>query len=146
VAWDEWEQLKAEAAGGSGARTSLAGVTSESSGSGSGTGGGKDRLKHSGGPWTSASGTAGTLRTNTQTSRSRLRPAHEGVASGAMGLASVASLTAVLESWDERLVALRGECDYLEGALSKVAKEMGETETAVDKSLKSVDTGKDERR
>ncbi|MGW0788561.1 hypothetical protein ACWD04_09945 [Streptomyces sp. NPDC002911] len=63
-----------------------------------------------------------------------------------MGLASVASLTAVLESWDERLVAVRGECDYLEGALLKVAKEMGEAETAVDKSLRSVDTGEDARR
>ncbi|MEV2247662.1 hypothetical protein [Streptomyces sp. NPDC049970] len=63
-----------------------------------------------------------------------------------MGLASVVSLTAVLESWDERLGAVCGECDYLAGALSKVAKEMGETETAVDKSFESVETGKDERR
>lgn len=121
---------------------SLAGVGPESSGSSSGRGGGKNGLKHSGGPWTSASGVAGTLRTNTQTSRSRLRPAHEGVASGAVGLASVATLTAVLESWEGRLGAVRGECDYLEGALSKVAKEMGETETAVDRSFKSVDKGK----
>lgn len=146
MAWDEWEQLKAEAAGGPGARMSLAGVTTDSSESSSGASGGKDGLKHSGGPWTSASGTAATLRTNAQTSRSRLRPAHEGVATGALGLASVAALTAVLDSWDERLVAVRGECHYLEGALSKVAKEMGETETSVDKSFNSVDAGKGDHR
>ncbi|MFE9728084.1 hypothetical protein ACFYQ5_32095 [Streptomyces sp. NPDC005794] len=58
----------------------------------------------------------------------------------------MASLTAVLESWDERLAAVRGECDYLGGALSKVAREMGESEIVVDKSIKSVDAGADERR
>ncbi|WP_327418632.1 hypothetical protein [Streptomyces sp. NBC_01233] len=33
---------------------------------------------HSKGPWTSASGTAGDLRTSTETSRSALGPGHEG--------------------------------------------------------------------
>ncbi|MGC5365323.1 hypothetical protein ACPXCE_27230 [Streptomyces sp. DT24] len=84
---------------------------------------------------------AGALRTSTGTARSRLRPAHEGLAAGAVGLGSVAVLTAVLKSWDDRLVAVHGECDHLEGALSKVAREMGEIETVVDRSIESVDTG-----
>ncbi|MBT2395819.1 hypothetical protein [Streptomyces sp. ISL-100] len=131
--WDEWEQLKAEAAGRAEARMSLASAAP-------GGTGGEGKLKHSGGPWTSASGAAGGLRTSTQTSRSRLRPAHEGVASGAAGLSSVAILNAVMESWEKRLTAVRGECDYLEGALLKVAKEMGESETAVKSSLNAVKT------
>ncbi|MBT2524066.1 hypothetical protein J7E91_01130 [Streptomyces sp. ISL-99] len=133
MAWDEWEQLKAEAAKAAEARMSLASAAPDGAG-----GGGK--LKHSGGPWTSASGAAGMLQTSTQTSRSRLRPAHEGIASGAAGLASVAMLNAVLDSWEKRLAAVRGECDYLENALLKVAKEMGETETAVKSSLSAVKT------
>jgi hypothetical protein len=140
MAWDEWEQLKAESARGAEARMSLASVAPERSGGSSGTGG-EGSLKHTGGPWTSASGAAGTLRTSTENSRSRLRPAHDGVAAGAVGLASVAALTAVLKSWEERLAAVRGECDYLEGALSKVAKEMGETEIAVKNSFKAADKG-----
>lgn len=121
------------------ARMSLASVASTKPDTPAGTpGAGAGRLKHSGGPWTSASGTAGVMRTSTEKSRSGLRPGHEGVASGAAGFTSVASLKSVLTSWEERLTAVRDECDHLEGALLKVAKEMGETETGVEKSFKAV--------
>ncbi|MFF0427470.1 hypothetical protein ACFYUJ_24020 [Streptomyces sp. NPDC004520] len=107
-----------------------------------GTGGGANgKLKHSGGPWTSASATAGDLHTSTETSRAALGPGHEGVEAGAVGLSSVAALKSVLTSWEERLRAVRDECDQLKGALSTVAKEMGETETAIEKSFKGVDGG-----
>ncbi|GAA3375968.1 hypothetical protein GCM10020367_45820 [Streptomyces sannanensis] len=119
------------------ARMSLASVSGPDAGAG--------ELKHSGGPWTSASGTAGSLRTNTEMSRSRLRPAHEGVVSGVAGLSSVAALNAVLKSWEERLAAVRDECDYLEGALRTVAKEMRETDTAVEQSFQGVRKGGEPR-
>lgn len=106
-------------------------------GAGPGVGG----LKHSAGPWTSASGTAASLRISTEKSRGRLRPAHEGVTAGAAGFSAVGALTEVLESWEKRLVAVRGECGYLDGALLKVAKEMGETDVAVERSVRSVDAG-----
>ncbi|QNE79239.1 hypothetical protein F0344_14615 [Streptomyces finlayi] len=122
---------------------SLASVAPDRSGDSSGRAaeGGKGGLQHSGGPWTSASGAADTLRTSTEQSRGRLGPAHEGVASGAKGLSSVTALKAVQESWEERLVAVRGECGYLKGALLKVAKEMGETEAAVKSSFNVVEKG-----
>ncbi|MFF4169192.1 hypothetical protein [Streptomyces sp. NPDC001744] len=107
-----------------------------------GTGGGaNDRLKHDGGPWTSASATAGDLRTGTETSRAALGPAHEGVEAGAVGLTSVAALKSVRTSWEERLRAVRDECERLEGALLAVAGQMGETETAIEKSFKGVHGG-----
>lgn len=115
----------------------------------SGGGGGGDMdLKHSKGPWASASGTAGDLRTSTETSRSALGPGHEGVESGAAGLASVAALKSVLTSWEERLQSVRDECEQLKGTLLKVAKEMGETDAAIDSSFKGVDGGSkaDEKR
>lgn len=106
-----------------------------------GAGRGAGGLKHSAGPWTTASGTAGSLRTSTERSRGRLGPAHEGVTAGATGFSAVGALTEVLESWEKRLVAVRGECGYLDGALGKVAKEMGETDVAVETSVRSVDAG-----
>ncbi|MEU1231190.1 hypothetical protein [Streptomyces sp. NPDC005828] len=111
-----------------------------------GTGGGANgKLKHSGGPWTSASATAtaGDLRTSTETSRAALGPGHEGVEAGAVGLSSVAALKSVLTSWEERLRAVRDECDQLKGTLSTVAKEMGETETAIERSFKGADGSAD---
>ncbi|MFI1810582.1 hypothetical protein ACH414_09580 [Streptomyces sp. NPDC020422] len=88
-------------------------------------------LRHSGGPWTGASTTAGELRTSAETSRAALGPGHEGLTAGGAGLASVAALAAVRTSWEERLAAIRDECEALRGPLLSVAKEMGETETAI---------------
>ncbi len=110
-------------------------LASTASAPGAGAGGGTGTLKHHGGPWTSASGTADDLRTSTETSRALLGPGHEGIAAGAAGLGSVAALKGVLTSWEDRLRAVRDECDRLGGALLAVAKEMGETEIAVDKSF-----------
>ncbi|MEW2135644.1 hypothetical protein AB0892_03375 [Streptomyces sp. NPDC005409] len=104
--------------------------------------GGTGNLQHSKGPWTSASATAGELRTSTETSRAALGPGHEGVETGAAGLSSVAALKSVLTSWEERLQAVRDECQQLEGTLLKVAKEMGETDAAIETSFKGVGGGK----
>ncbi|BAG19972.1 MULTISPECIES: hypothetical protein [Streptomyces] len=100
--------------------------------------GGAGRLTYSKGPWTSASGSAGELRTRAETSRSALGRGHEGVAAGAVGLSSVAALKGVLTSWEERLRAVRDECEQLKGNLLTVAREMGESETAVTSSVRGV--------
>ncbi|MFE1402911.1 hypothetical protein [Streptomyces sp. NPDC058770] len=118
---------------------SLASSTSDRAGAGIGN------LKHSGGPWTNASGIASALRASTEKSRSSLGLGHEGVVSGAAGFASASSLKNVLKSWEERLMAVRDECEYLEGALLKVAKEMGETDIAVGNSLKATQAGREHR-
>lgn len=133
---ERWQALLGSADDG-GAVMSLASTAPEP-----GTGGGADgRLKHSGGPWTSASGTAGDLGAGAETSRSLFGPGHEGLGVGAAGLTSVTALTGVRTSWEERLGALRDECEQLKGTLLTVAKEMGETETAIEKSFKGVDGG-----
>ncbi|MEI7030584.1 hypothetical protein [Streptomyces pratensis] len=81
------------------------------------------------------------MRISTEISRGRLGVAHEGVVSGGRGLASLAVLKDVRESWEARLTAVRGECGYLSGALLKVAKEMGETDSAVERSFGVVKQG-----
>ncbi|WP_329384006.1 hypothetical protein [Streptomyces sp. NBC_01716] len=102
---------------------------------------GEGRLKHSGGPWTGAAGTAESLRSSTNKSHGRLRPAHAGVAVGAAGFSAVAALSEVLASWETRLAAVRVECAYLDGALGRVAKELGETDVVVEKSVRAVNAG-----
>lgn len=102
---------------------------------------GQGGLKHSGGPWTGASGAADELRVRTESGRRSLGTAHEGVGAAGAGLTSVASLRAVLTSWEERLAAVRDECAYLTGALAKVAKEMGETDTGVGHAFHAVPEG-----
>ncbi|OCC08600.1 hypothetical protein [Streptomyces sp. PTY087I2] len=72
------------------------------------------------------------------TSRTVLGRGHEGVGAGATGFSSAAALKSVLKSWEERLQAVRDECEQLQGNLLTVAKEMGESETAVKASLKGV--------
>ncbi|MCX4675103.1 hypothetical protein OG413_07165 [Streptomyces sp. NBC_01433] len=103
--------------------------------------GGAGGLRHSGGPWTTASGAAETLRISTERSHRRLGSAHEGVASGARGLASAAALKSVQESWEERLTGVRDECGYLRTVLLRVAKDVGETDAAVDRSFGAVAKG-----
>ncbi|MER7106763.1 hypothetical protein [Streptomyces sp. NPDC000229] len=102
---------------------------------------GHGALQHSGGPWTKASGAADELRVRTEIGRRSLSTGHEGVGAAVAGLTSVTSLRAVLTSWEERLAAVRDECAYLTGALSKVAKEMGETDMEVGHSFHAVPEG-----
>ncbi|MFG2335287.1 hypothetical protein [Streptomyces yangpuensis] len=141
---ERWQELFGPADDGPAMRLASAAPDPGTGGGGGGTG----NLQHTKGPWTSASGTAGDLRTNTETSRSALGPGHEGVEAGAAGLSSVAALKSVLTSWEERLQSVRDECEQLKGTLLKVAKEMGETDAAVDASFKGVDGGSkaDEKR
>ncbi|MFC9583427.1 hypothetical protein ACFVJ8_11450 [Streptomyces yangpuensis] len=139
---ERWQELFGPADDGPALRLASAAPDPGTGGGGTGT------LQHTKGPWTSASGTAGELRTNTETSRAALGPGHEGIETGAAGLSSVAALKSVLTSWEERLKSVRDECEQLKGTLLKVAKEMGETDAAVDASFKGVDGGSkaDEKR
>ncbi|QNP71096.1 amino acid ABC transporter permease [Streptomyces roseirectus] len=131
MAWDEWEQLKAQAAERHTSHTRLNSASADGSG-GTGT------LKHKGGPWTKAAGTADELQTSTVTSGVDLRAAHDGISGSLEGLVSLSTLKTVLTSWDERLSAVRDECGDLEPKLRQVAKDMGEVDAAAADKTKSV--------
>ncbi|MFC7974991.1 hypothetical protein ACFUT3_07110 [Streptomyces cinereoruber] len=136
---ERWQELFGPIDGGTAGGPSMR-LASTASAPAGGPGGGTGTLKHHGGPWTSASGTADDLRTSTETSRAALGPGHEGIETGGAGLGSVVALRGVLTSWEDRLRAVRDECDRLGGSLLTVAKEMGETDTAIEKSFGSVGT------
>lgn len=148
MAWEEWEQLKAAAAERHTTQMRLNQLPADPGGSTSGTvgGGGAGTLKHSHGPWTRAAGAADDLRTGTGKSKTDLVTAHDGMESGAEGLASLGALQAVLTSWESRLGAVRDECESLGPKLLQVARDMGETDATVGAkadSVKVADTGRD---
>lgn len=131
MAWDEWEQLKADAAGRYSTQMHLNQAPADQGNSGDGGGGGAGTLKHTGKPWTHAAGIAGDLRTSTAQAKTDLHSGHTGVAAGSEGLASLSALQTVLTSWEKRLASVRDECDSLEPKLRRVAKEMGEVDVKV---------------
>ncbi|MFE3940643.1 amino acid ABC transporter permease [Streptomyces sp. NPDC059118] len=139
MAWDEWEQLKAGAAERHATAMQINGLQrGDGSGGPAGGAGGTGTLKHKGGPWTKAAGTADGLQTSTITAKADLRRAHEGTADGLAGLASLGALTSVLTSWEERLGRVRAECGSLEPKLRQVAVEFAEVDAEVGNSAKAV--------
>ncbi|MFD5188054.1 amino acid ABC transporter permease [Streptomyces sp. NPDC058357] len=139
MAWDEWEQLKVGAAERHATSMQINGLEGpDGSAAAPGGGGGTGTLKHKGGPWTKAAGTADGLQTSTITAKADLRRAHEGTAGGLAGLSSLGALTSVLTSWEERLGRVRAECGSLEPKLRQVAVEFAEVDAEVGKSAKAV--------
>lgn len=144
MAWDEWEQIKAAAAERHSTQMQLnqlpadLGGSAPTGGAKTGTGGGSGTLLHSNGPWSRAAGTADDLKTRTESTKKSLQSSHTRVSSGAAGLASLGALKTVLTSWENRLEAVRSECESLEPKLRAVARDMGETDSAVATKAHSV--------
>lgn len=118
----KWDELFGT--GDSGARMSLA-STEPAGGAG---GGGEADLKADEGPWTRSGGVAAELRTSTSSSLTDLTTANEGVAGATAGFASGDTLTTVLETWKNRLTAVRDECGRLDPALRSAGRDFGERE------------------
>ncbi|WP_406383187.1 amino acid ABC transporter permease [Streptomyces sp. NBC_01618] len=139
MAWDEWEQLKAQAVE---RHTTDMQINSASVDGGYakplGSGGGTGTLKHKGGPWTQAAGTADDLQTSTITAKADLRRAHDGTVGGLAGLSSLGALKSVLTSWDERLGRVREECSSLEPKLRQVAVDLAAVDAEVGDKAKAV--------
>ncbi|GGS24915.1 hypothetical protein GCM10010252_75010 [Streptomyces aureoverticillatus] len=138
MAWDEWEQLKAEAVARQSTRTHLNEVPAGDGDSVDGGGRGAGSLRHTRKPWTYAASVANDLSTGTKTVRSDLQAAHEGLGRGAEGLSSLGALKAVLTSWERRLSSVRDECAALEPKLRSVAVELGEVDVKVGAETDSI--------
>lgn len=138
---ESWQRLIDQADQGTGGASNARMSLASAGGSSSGASGGD--LKHSDRPWTTAAGVADALRTSTATAKSKLASAHEGVAAGNEGLASVGVLTAVLTSWEDRLGAVRDECGSLAPKLRLTAKDLGEQDVKVKSSLQGIDAPSD---
>ncbi|QEV20599.1 hypothetical protein [Streptomyces alboniger] len=131
MAWDEWEQLKADAAERQSTQMQLNQSPADQGGSNGGGNGGAGTLRHTDKPWTRAAQTAKDLRTSMGQAKTDLHAGHVGAAGAAEGLASAKALKAVLTSWEKRLTAVKTECDSLEPKLRQVAVDMGELDAKV---------------
>ncbi|MEW2274857.1 hypothetical protein [Streptomyces griseofuscus] len=138
MAWDEWEQLKTDAA----QRIQIDHLADPGGGGSTGTpGGSTPDLKASKGPWTKASGVAQDLRTVTNAGLTELKTAHEGVKGGTDGFTSTAALSEILPAWEKRLTSVRNECDRLHGALAMTGRDFGEIDPAVAARVNGVHVG-----
>ncbi|PRH76190.1 hypothetical protein C6N75_26970 [Streptomyces solincola] len=87
-------------------------------------------LQHGRDPWAGASATAAELRVSAAEGRTGLGAGHDGLTARAAGLAAAAALAGVLTSWEDRLAAIRDECDHLSGTLRQATAHLGEVDTA----------------
>ncbi|MBW1601611.1 hypothetical protein JJV70_05705 [Streptomyces sp. JJ66] len=94
------------------------------------------KLRHSAGPWTSASNSVDGMANVLAQAKNKLETSHENIAAEGAGLASVSKLTKVRETWVERLESAREECENLAPKLRAVAKEHGENEAATTSTFK----------
>lgn len=138
MAWDEWEQIKADVADRGSVHMQLNQLTGGGGGPGGGSPGGGATLQHSAPPWSHAAGVASDLSNSMSTAKSDLDTADQGVSAGLQGLASLGSLTTVLQSWDDRLTAVQNECKGLHPALRAVSVALGETDHGVGSKVNGV--------
>lgn len=142
MAWDEWEQLKADAARRHSERMRIDHLADPGGGgAGAPSGGSNPDLKASKGPWTKASGVAQDLRRATNSGLTELKIAHEGVMGATEGFTSTAALHEILGTWEKRLTSVRNECDRLHGALARTGRDFGEIDPAVAGKVNGVNTG-----
>ncbi|GAA0617488.1 hypothetical protein [Streptomyces crystallinus] len=133
---DSWQRLLEQA----GRPGRMGAMSLASAGTAGGSGPAAGELKHSAKPWSDATGTVHSLGTDTAKVKATLTSAHTGAAAGTAGLASMAALTSVLTSWEERLTAVHTECGSLEPALRETAWAQGEVDAGVRSALAQYST------
>jgi hypothetical protein len=95
-------------------------------------------------PWTAAAGVAGELHQDMQTDITGLGHAHEGFGSGTAGFASAAALKGIFGGWNDRLGAVRDECERLDGSLKTAGAKFGENDVKVKQTFDATKSKIDE--
>ncbi|MFI6400964.1 hypothetical protein [Streptomyces sp. NPDC050548] len=116
------------------------GSTATGGASGTESGGDAD-LRISRTPWTSASGVADELRTDTNSGLTDLKEADAGLTSGTKGFDCTTALNETRATWEARLTAVRDECGRLHGTLAGTGKHFGEVDHQVASRAGGVRTG-----
>ncbi|QKW27515.1 amino acid ABC transporter permease [Streptomyces seoulensis] len=140
MAWDEWEQLKNDAAERKATHTRLNSASANGGGSTPTTGSGGPDLLITDTPWTGAARVAEELRTSTDNGLTELKKSDDGVGGGAEGFDCTAALKEIQPTWEARLTAVRDECDHLRGTLGQTGKKFGEDDHGVKDKIGGVQT------
>ncbi|MCE3034087.1 hypothetical protein [Streptomyces sp. CMSTAAHL-2] len=130
--WDEWEQLKADAATRSGStRMRLNHVPD--------AGGGGDSLKSDRKVWSAAGGDVTGLRTDVSTALGKLEHGQSGLGDGA-GCESAAAQRELYDSWKKYVGEVSGRCGKLGGLLERAGRDLSMTDGDVRDGLQKIKT------
>ncbi|MEU6658431.1 hypothetical protein [Streptomyces sp. NPDC046821] len=140
MAWDEWEQLKGQAADRHTAHVQLNSASAAGDHSAPATGSGGPDLLITDTPWTGAARVAKELSTSTHNGLTELTKSDNGIGVCTQGFDCTAALKEIQPTWEERLQTVRDECDYLHDALGKTGKKFGETDHGVKDRANGVHT------
>ncbi|WP_051813142.1 hypothetical protein [Streptomyces sp. NRRL S-340] len=136
--WDEWEQLKADAAArSSSARMRLNHLSD--AGSGGSSAGGADPLKSDRKVWATAGGDVTGLRTDVSTALGKLDHGQAGLGDGA-GCESAAAQKELFESWKKYVGDVSGRCGKLGGLLERAGRDLSMTDGDVRAGLQKINT------
>ncbi|GAA2596806.1 MULTISPECIES: hypothetical protein [Streptomyces] len=136
MAWDEWEQLKAEAAehGGS-VHTQINQVADPGGSSTSSVTGG---LKTSRTAWNKAGGGVGGLRDEIDTALTKLSDGQKGLG-GDAGCVTAGAQQEVYRSWARYVKSVKGRCGDLKEVLEQVGHDLLLTDEGVRAALGNID-------
>jgi hypothetical protein len=136
MAWDEWEQLKAEVAERNSAQMQLNQLPADpgtSGGDGSSWGGGDGNLKSSKSAWVKAGDDVGSLRKDISTALTELTDGQKGLVASDCTVLTLGAQSELFDSWDRYVKAVRKRSD----ALAKLLEQTGHGLYSTDQSIEN---------
>ncbi|MEH0544131.1 hypothetical protein ACWGH3_29210 [Streptomyces sp. NPDC054884] len=131
MAWDEWEQLKAVAAGRHSARMQLNHVLADQGGGGTSSAGAPSgKLRSDKAAWSKAGEGVGSLTKNINKALVELENGQKGLGKDSGCLTAVAQRD-VYASWERYVKDVSGRCDALAGVFEKVGNDQVRTDEAI---------------
>lgn len=142
MAWEEWEQLKAETAGRNSEQMQLNQLPAPPGGSGSDSGGsgGSGGLRSDKAAWTKAGQGVGSLRENITTALVKLEDGQTGLGMDS-GCLTAAAQRDVYDSWKRYVKDVSGRCGALAGVLEKTGNDQLKTDQAIQAEIDKLKSG-----
>lgn len=131
MAWEEWEQLKAEAAERHSARMQLNQLPADQGGGGTSSGGAPSgKLRSDKAAWSKAGEGVGSLPENINKALVELENGQKGLSKGS-GCLTAAAQRDIYASWERYAKDVSGRCDALAGLFEKVGDDQVRTDEAI---------------
>lgn len=139
MAWDEWEELKAEVTEQRAAQMQLNRVPVDpGTGSGDPWGGGDGNLKSSKTAWIKAGDDVGSLRKGVSTALTELSDGQKGMSATDSKVMSLGAQSELYESWDRYAKAVGKRCEALGKLLEQTGHGLYGTDQAIEGAFKKL--------
>jgi hypothetical protein len=135
MAWDEWEQLKADAAERSTGRMQIDHLADPVGGGGAVPG----KLRSDKAAWSRAGADVGGLRDDISKALAKLEDAQKGLGKDS-GCLTAAAQREVHTSWERYVGNVSGRCEKLSGLLEKVGDDQLRTDEAISAEIAKLKT------